>query len=203
MGPPPLRYPEWFLRNLVDPETMERLGERIAWFYDELLIEVVYRAHHNSFKVAFADTYFDDFKDYVVRACGLNRRTLWRHLPAESTIRHMYYRRQRFLRYLKKPREKRRHDMVGDIKWSLDFWLSQLSFWYATVKSFYQVWHRVVKENYTIPREVAWDEAITLYIIDDFRIAARDTSFRVVKKKWRGKWKQYVKMEKKTLQSLL
>ena len=202
MGPPPLMHPEWFLRNIVDPELMKKLEERVNWFYDNLFYEMVYRAHHNSYKVTYSDIYFADFRDYIVRACGLNKRAVWRHLPKWSTIRYMYYRRKRFFRYLRKPEEKRKYHMTGDIRWSFDFWLSQLSFWYATVKSFYQVWRRVVEEDYTIPSSVDWDEGIVLYVIDDFRIAARDSNFKVVKKEWRGKWKQYVEMEKKTLQSL-
>ena len=52
-------------------------------------------------------------------------------MPKKSTLRYMYERRKKFLKYLKKPREKRKHHMFGDIRWSLDFWLSQLSFWYT------------------------------------------------------------------------
>jgi len=59
--------------------------------------------------------------------------------------------------------------MFGDIRWSLDFWLSQLSFWYGTVKSFANIWAMVVLDGETIPREVVWGEAITLYVIADFK----------------------------------
>lgn len=53
---------------------MEKLLDRVARFYDDLFMEVVYRAHHNSFKVSFADVFYNDFIDYIVVACGLKRR---------------------------------------------------------------------------------------------------------------------------------
>ena len=149
------------MRNAVDRRIMGRLLDRITRFYDDLFMEVVYRAYHNSFKVSYADVFYNDFVDYIVRACG-SRRVFRQHLPEELTLRYMYRRRKKFLKYLRKPREKRRHHMFGDIRWSLDFWLSQLSFWYGTVKSFANVWAMVVLDGESIPREVDWDEAITL-----------------------------------------
>ena len=147
IGPPALKYLEWFLRNIVDGKLMEELLDRVARFYGDLFMEIDYRANHNSFKVSFADVFYNDFVDHIVRACGLERRIFWRYLPGESTLRYIYERRKKFLKYLKKPREKKRHHMFGDIRWSLDFWLSQLSFWYATVKSFANVWAMVVLDR--------------------------------------------------------
>jgi len=86
--------------------------------------------------------------------------------------------------------------MFGDIKWSLDFWLSQLSFWHATVKAFTNVWVSVAIDNEDIPQEVDWDEAIVLYIISDFLWAAREARFQCVKKKWRDRYKQYSELER-------
>jgi len=128
MPPPDLKKPEWFLKNIVKEDLMLKLGERITRFYDDLFEEVVYRAHHNSFKVSYADTFYIDFVDYIVSACGLKKRLFWNYLPKGSTLKYVHERRKRFLRYLKKPKEKRKHHMLGDIHWSLDFWLSQLSF---------------------------------------------------------------------------
>jgi len=199
VGPPPLKYPEWFLRNIVDRRIMDKLLDRITWFYDDLFIEVVYRAHHNSFKVSYSDTFYNDFVDYVVRACGLKRKVFWRYLPEGSTLRYMYERRKRFLKYLRKPREKRRHHMFGDIRWSLDFWLSQLSFWYGTVKSFANVWAMVVLDGEAIPREVDWGEATTLYVIADFKYAAKGSEYRAVKKQWVERYRYYVELERKAL----
>ncbi|MCD6341115.1 MAG: hypothetical protein J7L51_04110, partial [Desulfurococcales archaeon] len=140
MPPPPLKRPEWYLRNVVSRKPMLKLGERIGLIYDNLFEEMVYRAHHNSYKVSYADVFYNDFVDYIVRACGL-KRNFWKYLPKESTLRYMHERRNSFFRYLKKPREKRKYHMFGDIRWSLDFWLSQLSFWYVAVKSFYNTWY--------------------------------------------------------------
>ncbi len=168
MGPPPLRYPEWFLRNVVDRNLMKELAERVVRLYDDLYTEIVYRAHHNSFKVSFADAFYNDFVNYIVGACGLKKRVFWRYLPDESTLRYMYERRRRFFRYLKKPGEKRKHHMFGDIRWSLEFWLSQLSFWHATVKAFASVWTSVMLDKESIRNLVDWDEAIVLYVINDF-----------------------------------
>jgi len=112
LGPPSLKYPEWFLRNIVNQKVMEELLDGITRFYDDLFMEVVYRAHHNSFKVSYADVFYNDFVNYIVKAYRLKRR-------------------KHFFKYLEKPREKRKHHMFGDIRWSLDFWLSQLSFWYG------------------------------------------------------------------------
>lgn len=39
-------------------------------FYDDLFMAVVYRAYHNSFKVSFADVFYNDFIDYIVGAYG-------------------------------------------------------------------------------------------------------------------------------------
>jgi len=133
MEPPALKHPEWFLRNIVNRRIMKGLLDRITRFYDDLFMEIVYRAHHGSFKVSYADVFYNDFADYIIRACGLKKRLFWRYLPEESALRYMHERRKRFFRYLEKPREKRKHRMIGDIRWSLDFWLSQLSFWYGTV----------------------------------------------------------------------
>ena len=199
MGPPALKRPEWFLRNIVDGKLMDELLDRVARFYDGLFMEVVYRAHHNSFKVSFADIFYNDFVDYVVRACGLKRRIFWRYLPEESTLRYMYERRKKLFQYLKKPREKRKYRMFGGIRWSLDFWLSQLSFWYATVKSFANVWAMVVLDGENIGREVDWDEAITLYVIADFNYAAKNSDYHIVKKPWVEKYKYYTELERKTL----
>jgi len=158
-----------------------------------------YRAHRGSFKISYADAFYNDFVNYVVRACGLKKRVFWKYLPEESTLRYMYERKKCFFRYPGKPRELRKHHMFGDIRWSLDFWLSQLSFWYATVKAFASVWSIVVLDKEDIPREVDWDEAITLYIISDFRQATRNSNYRAVKKQWVQKYKQYTELERKTL----
>ncbi len=168
-------------------------------FTTTCFMEIVYRAHHNSFKVSYADVFYNDFVDYVVSACGLKKRVFWRYLPEESTLRYMYGERRKFLKYLRKPREKRRHHMFGDIRWSLGFWLSQLSFWYGTVKSFASVWAMVVLDGESIPKEVDWDEAITLYIISDFKYAATSSNYCVVKKPWVEKYKYYTELERKTL----
>jgi len=98
-------------------------------------------------------------------------------------------RRKCFFRYLEKPKEKRKHRMYGDIRWSLDFWFSQLSFWYGTVKTFVNVWAMVVINKEDIPIEVDWDEAITLYIISDFRQAARNSNYHTARKQWVEKYK--------------
>ena len=199
MPPPQLFAPEWFLRNIVNRRIIDKLLDRITRFYDDLFMEIVYRAHHGSFKITYSDIFYNDFMDYVVRACGLKKRLFWKYLPEESTLRYMHERRKRFFRYLEKPREARKHHMFGDIRWSLEFWLGQLSFWYATVKAFASVWAMVVLDKEDIPREVDWDEAITLYIISDFRQAARNSNYRVVRKKWVQKYKQYMELEHKTL----
>ena len=194
-----MRYPEWFLKNIVDQKVMEGLLDRITRFYDDLYMEIVYRAHHNSFKVSSADVFYNDFVDYIVRACGLKKRMFWKYLPEESTLKYMHERRKRFFNYLKKPWEKRKNHMYGDIKWSLDFWLSQLSFWYGTVKAFANVWSMVVLDKEDISHEVDWDEAITLYIIADFKHAARESNYRAVRKPWVEKYKYYMELERKTL----
>jgi len=196
--PPFLKHPEWFLRNAVDRKLMEELAERVAKRYDDLYMEVVYRAHHNSFKVSYADIFYNDFVNYVAKACGLKKRVLWKYLPEESTLLYMYERRKRFFRYLGKPREARKYHMFGDIRWSLDFWLSQLSFWYGTVKAFANVWVKVVLDKENLPREVDWDEAITLYIISDFVDAFLNSQGKCVKKKFTPKYKEYIKVEKKS-----
>ena len=74
VGPPALKHPGWFLRNVVDRRVMDRLLDRITRFYDDLFVEVVYRAHHNSFEASFTDVFYNDFVDYIVKACGLKRR---------------------------------------------------------------------------------------------------------------------------------
>ena len=53
---------------------MDRLLDRITRFYDNLFMEVAYHAHHNSFKVSYADVFYNDFVDYIVVACGLKKR---------------------------------------------------------------------------------------------------------------------------------
>ncbi len=199
VGPPALKYLECFLRNVVNRRIMESLLDRITRFYDDLFMERVYSAYHNSFKVSYADVSYNDFVDYIVRACRLKRRMFWKYLPEESTLRYMYERRKRFFRYLEKSKGKRKHHMYRDIRWSLNFWLSQLSFWYATVKPFASVWAMVVLDKEDIPREVDWDERITLYIISDFRQAARNLNYHAVKKQWVEKYKQYTELEHKTL----
>ena len=133
MPPPQLKHPEWFLRNIVNRKIMDGLLDRVTRFYDDLFMEIVYRPHHNSFKVSYADVFYNDFADYIVRACGLKKRVFWKYLPKESTLRYTHEKRKCIFRYLRKPREKRKHRMIGDIRWSLDFRLSQLSFWYGTV----------------------------------------------------------------------
>jgi len=137
--------------------------------------------------------------DYVVKACRLKKKVFWKYLPEESTLRYMHERRKRFFRYLEKPREKRKHRMIGDIRWSLDFWLSQLPFWYGTVKAFVTVWLGVVLDGENIPREVGWDEAIVLYVIADFKSAAKNPNYRTVKKPWAEKYKYYMELERKDL----
>ena len=115
MPPPQLFAPEWFLRNIVNRRIIDKLLDRITRFYDDLFMEIVYRAHHGSFKITYSDIFYNDFMDYVVRACGLKKRLFWKYLPEESILRHMYERRKRFLQYLKKPPEKRKHKFFGDI----------------------------------------------------------------------------------------
>jgi len=200
MSPPQLRHPEWFLRNIVDQKVMEELLDRITRFYDDLFMEVIYRAHHNSFKVGFADVFYNDFINYVVRACGLKKKVFWKYLPEGSVLKYMHRERRRFFNYLRKPPSKRRRHIVGDIRWSFNFWLSQLSFWYGTVKSFANVWRKVVLDGENIPHEVDWDEAITLYLISDFIWSARKSSYQAVKKQWRDKYMRYAEIElKKTI----
>jgi len=173
---------------------MEELVNRVSKFYDNHFMEIVYRAHHNSFKISFADIFYNDFMYFIVRACGLKKRVLWKHLPESSTLRYMYEQRRKFLRYLKKPATKRKHHMVGDIRWSFKFWLSQLSFWYGTVKAFANVWAKVVLDNKNIPHEVNWDEAIVLYVISDFVEAFYNSNGKCVRKEWRKKYDEYVKI---------
>ena len=76
---------------------MDELLDRVARFYDNLFMEVVCHAHHNSFKVSFADVFYNDFVDYIVRACGLKRRVFWQYLSEESTLHYMYERRKEVL----------------------------------------------------------------------------------------------------------
>jgi len=180
---------------------MEELAERVAKRYDDLYMEIVYRAHHNSFKVSYADIFYSDFVNYIIKACGLKKKMLWKYLPKESTLKYMYKRRKQFFKYLNKPREKRRYRMFGDIKWSLDFWLSQLSFWHATVKAFTNVWVSVAIDNIDIPREVSWDEAITLYIIADFKHVAIYSNYKAVGKKKIEQYRKYIKEERKPYDS--
>jgi len=195
MPPPYLKNPEWFLRHVVDKRIMDELLDRVVKFYDDYFMEVVYRAHHISIKVEFADIFYNDFVRYIVRVCGL-KKMFWKYLPESSAIRYMYEERRKFFNYLKKLSEKRRYHMVGDIRWSFKFWLSQLSFWYGTVKSFTNVYAMVALDNESIGQEVYWDEAIVLYIISDFLWSARESGFKCVKKKWREKYMKYSEMEK-------
>jgi len=51
-----------------------------------------------------------------------------------------------------------------------------------TVKAFANVWTMVVLDKEDIPREVDWDGAITLYIIADFKYAARNSNYRAIRK---------------------
>jgi len=198
MPPPNLKKPEWFLKNIVSRKPMLKLGERIGLIYDNLFEEMVYRAHHNSYKISYADIFYSDFVDYIVKACGL-KRNFWKYLPEESTLRYMHERRKKFFRYLKKPREKRKYHMFGDVRWSFDFWLSQLSFWYITVKSFYEVWYEVVFENYTIPQAVRWKDAIVLYVIYDFIKCFNFGREKCVKKKWIKRYEKYLEIERSSL----
>ncbi len=108
----------------------------------------------------------------------------------------MHDRRKRFLSYLKKPKEKRKREFFGDIRWSLDFWLSQLSFWHVTVKSFYNVWHKVTYENYEIPFSVRWEEGIVLYVIFDFISCFKNGGEKCVKKSYLKKYEQYLAIER-------
>ena len=203
MSPPQLFKPEYLLREIVDRKVMEKLLDRIVRFYDDWFMEIVYRAHHNSFKVSYADIFYDDFVNYVVRACRLKKRIFWRYLPEESTLRYMHERRRRFFRYLKKPREKRKHRFFGDIKWSFEFWLTQLSFWYATVKAFANTWSTVVIDKEDIPQVVDWNDAITLYIIADFKYVAQESDYKAIKKKWIPKYEEYIELEKEKLRGAL
>ena len=76
-----------------------------------------------------------------------------------------------------------------------DFRLSPLSFWYGTVKAFANIWAMVVfSDGEDIPKEVGWHEAITLYIIADFKHAASNSNYRVVKKQWVEKYKHYTEL---------
>ena len=188
MGPPPLSEPEWFLRNIVDRKPMTELGDRINRFYDDLFEEVVYRAHHNSFKVFFSDVFFNDFNDYVARSMGL-RRDFWRRIGTDTAIGYMYQERKRFRRLL------RRRKLIGDIKWSLPFYLSQLSFWYTTVKSFHDTWYRVVVLGEEIPSTVSWREGITLYIIYDAVYCFIENKDKCIKKKYIDKYNKYIERE--------
>ena len=86
--------------------------------------------------------------------------------------------------------------MFGDIKWSLDFWLSQLSFWHATVKAFTNVWVSVAIDNEDIPQEVDWDEAITLYIIADFKHVAIYSNYKAVRKEKIEQYRRYIEEER-------
>ena len=188
MPPPQLRYPEWFLKNIVDKGLMKKLGERIAIAYDDLFEEVVYRAHHNSFKIVFADVFYKDFL-VIAKACGM-KKNFWRYLPEGSAVRYMIERNKKFDRYLRK--KKRR--LVGDIRWVFEFFLSQLSFWYVTVKAFHDIWSRVVFKNYRIVGPLGWREAITVYVIDDFVSCYLNSQGRCIRKSWRKKYNEYVKI---------
>ncbi len=201
MPPPQLFKPEYFLREIVDRKVMKKLLDRIARKYEDLFMEIIYRAHHNSFKVSYADIFYTDFVRYIVTGCRLKKRVFWKYLPESSALRYMYEERRRFLNYLKKPPEKRKYHMVGDIRWSFKFWLSQLSFWYGTVRAFANVWKRVVLEGKTIPREVDLDEAITLYIISDFVDAFLNSQGKCVRKKWVPKYEEYIKKIEKGSQT--
>jgi len=192
MPPPYLKRPEWFLKNIVKEDLILKLGERIGRFYDNLFEEMIYRAHHNSFKVSYSDVFYNDFADYIVKACGL-KKNFWKYLPKTSTLRYMHERRKKFLQYLKK------RDLIGDIRWSFDFWLSQLSFWYVSAKSFYYIWRKVVFEGYTIPPAVPWKDAITLYIIYDFIKSYENSGGKCIRKKWLKKYEKYYEIERSAL----
>ena len=198
MPPSLLKKPEWFLKNIPDEKLMIRLGERITRFYDNLFEEMIYRAHHNSFKVSYSDVFYNDFTEYIVKACGL-KKTFWKYLHESSTLRYMHERRNHFLRYLKKPKEKRKYHMFGDIRWSLDFWLSQLSFWYVTTKAFYEIWYEVVFEDYMIPQAVPWKDAIVLYVIYDFIKSYDNSGGKCIRKKWLKKYEKYYEIERSAL----
>lgn len=178
---------------------MNRLLDRVTSLYDDFFMEVVYRAHHGSYKVSFADVFHNDFVDYIVDACGLRKRAFWKFLPEISTLKYMYEIRRKFLHHLKNPREKWKNHMTGEIEPQLGFWLSQLSFWYGTVKAFAKVWASVSLDEEDIPNDVDWDEAITLYIISDFSQAARNSNYKAVRKQWTDKYKQYTELERKSL----
>ncbi|UXD22813.1 hypothetical protein IPA_08450 [Ignicoccus pacificus DSM 13166] len=173
----------------MNKKVMSELLDKVLRIYDDLFMEIVYRAHHNSFKVSYADIFYDDFVNYIVAACGLKRRIFWRYLPKESTLRYMYERRKGFFKNLGK------RSTFEDNKRDLDFWLSQLSFWYGTVKAFANVWATVVLDKEDIPQEVDWEEAIVLYIISDFKESAKNSNYCVVRKRWVEKYKYYLDLE--------
>ena len=201
MPPPQLFHPEWFLKEIVNEKIMRELGERINKFYGNLFEEMVYRAHHNSIKITYVDIFYSDFRNYITTACGL-KKNFWKYLPESSTLKYMHERRKRFFKYLRKPREARKHHMFGDIRWSLDFWLSQLSFWYTSIKSFYNVWCRVVYYDYKIPLTVNWEEGIVLHIIHNFISCFKNGKEKCVKKKWIKKYEQYIMVEREELRRI-
>ena len=57
----------------------------------------------------------------------------------------------------------------------------------------------VVLDGESVPREVDWDEAITLYVIADFKYAAKNSDYSAVKKPWIKKYKYYAELERKAL----
>jgi len=54
---------------------------------------------------------------------------------------------------------------------------------------------KVVLKGESIPHEVDWDEAITLYLVSDFVWSARKSSYQVVKKQWRENYMRYAEIE--------
>jgi len=188
-----LYKPEWFLKNIVDKELMnEFVDEVLSKRYRSQLEEIVYRAHHMSYKVFQSDYFFYDFRNYIVRACGL-KKGFWNYLPDDSAVKYMYAKRKNF-----KLRLKRRgltEFPWGDVTWSLDYYLSQAVFWYYTNRAFARVWKNVVLRGKNIPMIVDWSEGITLYLIDDFIKCFSKGRDKCVKKTHYEKYKEYMVIE--------
>lgn len=185
--PPYIKFPEWFMRNIVSRKFMRKLEKNIT-LYDSIFYEIVYRAHHVSFKVAYAEFFINLGIRDLPQACGL-KRNIWKYVLDESTMKYMYEEHRRSKRTV------RRKGLYGDIKWSLPYYLSQAYFWYITVKSFYEVWHKTVVKKKTIGTIVDWNEATTLYIIYDFKNAVLNSNYKCVKRNHIEKWKNFIKLE--------
>jgi len=187
MSPPYVSNPEWFMKNVVDRRLMKKLDGRIYPLYVSLLGDIVYRAHHISFKSA--TVFPDDFNNIVARACGF-KRNYYKYLPNYSAIKYMLNKLRLFR---KKTRKKR---LWGDIRWAFEPLLSQAYFWYVTIKSFYTTWYDIVYKGYKIPQVVNWRDAITLYVISDFIATYLKCKEKCVRKKWIGKYEEYFKVGK-------